>query len=219
MHRDTSEVRFMVYQFLIGYDEILFDKRLDNRNVDPRRDGLWLQHNPRNNPLAIMPVSRQVYNEAREVFYSLNKFSFESSAALSVFLIGIGPRNAMVLRSVWQKNEQHHWENVTPIIRQCLSSAMFNSVISKPEAVAGYVEQYRHIVYNHWPEPLPRYSHESSRLVRPEMANSLSTLDRWRYKIYARAWKRDQLNRRLCWEGKAVFELCVQRGRDVRARP
>jgi hypothetical protein len=126
-----------------------------------------------------MSVSRQVYNEAREEFFSLNKFSFQSSAMLSVFLIGIGPRNAMLLRSVWQKNEQHHWENVIPNIRQCLPSAMSNAIIPEQEAMARNAERYRNIVCNIGLNHFRGIRTTAARLVRSEMASGPSALLAW----------------------------------------
>lgn len=166
-------------------------------------------------PWRIMPVSRQVYNEARDVFYTLNKFTFSSPAVLSVFLIGIGPRNVMLLRSVWQKTERHEWENVIPTIRQCLPPTMSNAMTPDQKVAPRHAELNRSLLSKHFSQPLPSYSHSSSRLVRPEVASGPSCLNRWRYKIYANAWKECQIGLKPCWKGKVVFELCVQRGQEV----
>jgi hypothetical protein len=161
-----------------------------------------------------MPVSRQVYNEARGVFYTLNKFTFKSPTVLSVFLIGIGPRNVMLLRSVWQKTEHHEWENVIQTIWQCLPPTMSNVMTPDQEVASRHAELNRSLLSKQFPQPLPGYSHSNSRLVRPEMASGPSSMDPWRYKIYANAWKECQIGRKPCWKGKAVFELCVQRGQE-----
>ncbi|CAI7643409.1 unnamed protein product [Penicillium palitans] len=97
-------------------------------------------------PWRIMPVSRQVYNEARDVFYTLNKFTFSSPAVLSVFLIGIGPRNVMLLRSVWQKTERHEWENVIPTIRQCLPPTMSNAMTPDQKVAPRHAELNRSLL-------------------------------------------------------------------------
>ena len=209
-----SEVRLFIYQYLLCFEEIEIGSRLDDKNVDPRRDGLWLQHNPPSNPLAIMPVSRQLYNEAREVFYGLNKFTFESFAVLPVFLIGIGPKNAMLLRSVWQKKDQNQWENIIDNIRQCLSLAMVNSMAPEREVTTRIAEDpYRRFLSQGLSQPLPEYWQGNHHLLRPEVASGPSRLDRWRYKIYANFWKEGRQGR-LCWKRKVVYELCVQHGQE-----
>lgn len=209
----TSEVRLLVYQQIFCYEEIQLDQQLDDKNVDPRRDGLWLQHNPPNNPLAIMAVSRRVYNEARGVFYTRNKFTFNSPSVLSVFLIGIGPKNAKLLRSVWRKTEHCEYEDVTQTIRQCLPPTNSNAMIPDQEVASRHAEQNQSLLSKHFPQPLPGYAHSSSRLVWPEVATRPSSLNRWRFKMYANARKECLFDRSPCWKGKAVFELCVQRGK------
>lgn len=64
-------------------------------------------------------VSRQFYHETRRVFYGLNTFAFGGVEVL-VFLIGIGRRNAMLLRSVcW--GADCLYENRAGILRSCLA--------------------------------------------------------------------------------------------------
>jgi hypothetical protein len=75
----------MVYRFLLCFEKVNFGEYLRHTDVEPRRDGVWLQHNPDNNLLAIMSANRQVYDEARRTFYSENRFSFESSTASQFF--------------------------------------------------------------------------------------------------------------------------------------
>ncbi|KAI2732782.1 hypothetical protein DTO012A8_10183 [Penicillium roqueforti] len=100
------ELRLIIYKFLLSFDEIYIEKRVRDRDVDPHRSGTWMQHNPINNPLAIMSVSRQIYDEARRTFYGLNTFTFGSFYGLPVFLIGIGAENAMLLRQPWRDKRQ-----------------------------------------------------------------------------------------------------------------
>ncbi|KAJ5130204.1 uncharacterized protein N7515_006243 [Penicillium bovifimosum] len=205
-----TEVRLLIYQHLFCYEEIQFEYSIGHGYVDPRRDGLWLQRNPPNNLMAIMPVSRKVYNEAREVFYTRNKFMFESVGGLSVFLVGIGPRNVKLLRSVWQKTD-HGWENVVETIRQCLPPTISNAMTPNQEIASLYAELKQSLVRKHFPLPLPGYDFDSTRLVRPEVASGPSSLDRWRYKLHAYAWNESQTGQRLYWKGRAAFELCIQR--------
>ena len=47
----------MVYRFLLCFEEVNFGKYLRCTDVEPRENGLWLQHNPGKNLLAIMSVS------------------------------------------------------------------------------------------------------------------------------------------------------------------
>ncbi|KAF9252963.1 hypothetical protein CBS147339_1468 [Penicillium roqueforti] len=50
------ELRLIIYKFLLSFDEIYIEKRVRDRDVDPHRSGTWMQHNPINNPLAIMSI-------------------------------------------------------------------------------------------------------------------------------------------------------------------
>ena len=63
-----SELRFMVYRLLLCFKEVNFGTYLRRTDVESRGNGLWLQHNPDKNLLAIMSVSRQLYDEARRIF-------------------------------------------------------------------------------------------------------------------------------------------------------
>lgn len=54
----------MVYRFLLYFKKVNFREYLCHIDVEPCRDGIWLQHNPNNNLLAIMSANHQVYNEA-----------------------------------------------------------------------------------------------------------------------------------------------------------
>ncbi|RAL09041.1 uncharacterized protein BO97DRAFT_187454 [Aspergillus homomorphus CBS 101889] len=98
--RLPPELRFMVYRLLPCFEEVNFRKYLPCKDVEPSKNGLWLQHNPDKNLLVIMSVSRQLYDEARRTFYAENRFSFESFDNLPVFLGGVGVENTKLLRSV-----------------------------------------------------------------------------------------------------------------------
>ncbi|KAB8266019.1 hypothetical protein BDV32DRAFT_143754 [Aspergillus pseudonomiae] len=115
------ELRYMIYKFVLCFGNIKVGKHLSSSFVHPDRQGFWLQHNPKNNLLTLLAVSRQVYDEARRVLYSLNSFIFEVADQIPVFLIGIGRENAAFLQSVRWMNGPRHAENQIDSIRQCLT--------------------------------------------------------------------------------------------------
>ncbi|KAJ5601252.1 hypothetical protein N7510_010786 [Penicillium lagena] len=118
------ERRTTVYEYLLCFEEIGFTGGIRTARITPHRSGLYLQHNPINHPLAIMSTNHQVYEEARQVFYGLNRFAFWCPRSLPLFLVGIGQGNAMLLRSVRWKNVfgyQEQYEEVAEKIRVCLS--------------------------------------------------------------------------------------------------
>ena len=107
----------MVYTYV---PRIRFGSKVEISASEPHRNGYWLQRNPHHNPPTPLTVSRQLYHEARWVFYGLNTFAFGGVEALVVFLIGIGRRNAMLLRSVsW--GADCLYENRADILRSCLA--------------------------------------------------------------------------------------------------
>ncbi|RAQ46978.1 hypothetical protein AFGD_011252 [Aspergillus flavus] len=115
------ELRFMVYKFVLCFGKITFGERMLTSSVYPNRQGKWLQHNPKNNLLALLAVNHQVYDEARRVLYSLNSFIFEMRNKIPVFLIGIGRDNAALLQSVrWMVGPQHS-ENQIGLIKRYLT--------------------------------------------------------------------------------------------------
>ncbi|RAK97627.1 uncharacterized protein BO80DRAFT_328047, partial [Aspergillus ibericus CBS 121593] len=81
----------------------------------------YLQYNPYNNPLALLITNRQVYEETRQIFYSLNTFVFDNDLFLPVFLLGIGRHNAVLLRSVhWRTKMRPSGDNQISILRPWL---------------------------------------------------------------------------------------------------
>ncbi|GAB1203716.1 hypothetical protein APSETT445_002353 [Aspergillus pseudonomiae] len=112
---------FDFLSFVLCFGNIKVGKHLSSSFVHPDRQGFWLQHNPKNNLLTLLAVSRQVYDEARRVLYSLNSFIFEVADQIPVFLIGIGRENAAFLQSVRWMNGPRHAENQIDSIRQCLT--------------------------------------------------------------------------------------------------
>ncbi|RAK77738.1 uncharacterized protein BO72DRAFT_95072 [Aspergillus fijiensis CBS 313.89] len=95
------ELRMMVYEHLLHFKEIVIGHYRHRENYP----GFWeldapLQHNPCKNALAIMAVNRQIYDEARPIFYCLNTFTFSYFDALPIFLIGVGEKNVKLLQRV-----------------------------------------------------------------------------------------------------------------------
>lgn len=94
----------MVYEKLLRFEEIIFDSLRYYRRHRQRKNGILLQHNPKSNPLALMAASRQIYDEARRMFYGSNTFMFTHTGLLSIFMTGIGPENVKLLRKVRCRN-------------------------------------------------------------------------------------------------------------------
>lgn len=109
----------MIYKALICFERIEFGTVSQRTPVDPVR-GVWLQHNPSVNLLALVAVNRQVYNEARRVLYAFNSFVFHDKKALCVFLFGIGSHNASLLRSVKWESDNGQYENHVGMIKACM---------------------------------------------------------------------------------------------------
>ena len=109
-----------MYTYVVRFNEV----KLKHANTvlnTLNQNGVWLQHNPNNNPLGLLAVNRQIYEETRHVFYGLNTFVFDSMQALPVFLIGIGRENTLILRSVTWGNDHLQHENRVETIRSYLS--------------------------------------------------------------------------------------------------
>ncbi|KAF7597194.1 hypothetical protein BBP40_009534 [Aspergillus hancockii] len=109
----------MIYKATLCFTKIKFHETTHKSLVNPIR-GVWLQHNPSRNTLALLAVSRQVYHEARRVFYRYNTFVFRVKEALPVFLIGIGRENACLLQSVKWRRDGGLYENHIDIIKSCI---------------------------------------------------------------------------------------------------
>lgn len=68
-----------------------------------------------------MTTSRQVYYEARRIFYLYNRFVFHHKSVIPVFLIGIGKENALLLKSVeWARGDDGLFENHIEIVKSCI---------------------------------------------------------------------------------------------------
>lgn len=96
--RLPAELPLMVYEYFLCFQQV---EMLEVKTAywGPPR------HIPNNgvpspNPLAIMLVNRQIYREARHMFYSQNAFYFTYLSTLSLFLMRIGFDSAQCLRSV-----------------------------------------------------------------------------------------------------------------------
>ncbi|OKL59316.1 hypothetical protein UA08_05099 [Talaromyces atroroseus] len=109
------DLRHMIYEFALVFGEIVFLRNGVGVPVEPNQQGLWLQHNPKSNPLSLLIVNRQIYDEGRRLFYSRNSFVFDSPD-IPVFLIAISRSNAMLLREVRSEDESLHQDR-TGLIR------------------------------------------------------------------------------------------------------
>jgi hypothetical protein len=111
----------MVYQKLLSFGKIDICGSSHKTSVDPI-NGVWLQHNPPRNLLAILAVNRLVYYEARRVFYGFNIFSFTCRRAAITFLIGIGRENVAFLQTVrWSTHDKFEWDNHIDTITSCIA--------------------------------------------------------------------------------------------------
>lgn len=112
----------MVYELALYFGNI-FLSDVRKHFQEPRPDGRWLQHNPEANTLAIMSTSRQVYHEARSIFYGFNTFIFEQMRTIPIFLVGIGVQNTMCLRSVKCHGAHAQLVNLVAEIKACVTEA------------------------------------------------------------------------------------------------
>ncbi|GKZ24684.1 hypothetical protein AbraIFM66951_003495 [Aspergillus brasiliensis] len=212
--RLPPELRFMVYRLLLGFKEVNFGTYLRRTEVEPRRNGLWLQHNPDNNPLTIMSVSRQLYDEARRIFYAENRYSFESIDTLPVFLVGIGMSNAMLLRSVSCKESLEKFQDYTGHIQSCLRQAATTGDTSAGDLPIGHDEDLYLDLANQdarRPSLLPFYWCDNHRLVRPHMMSGSDYQARTRFTLSAtlRHNDKDRINASPMY--MVTFELSLQR--------
>lgn len=142
----------MVYTTLLCFEPI--EVSSVNKGKMESDKGLWLQHNPSTNLLAIMATSHQVYHEARRVFYRLNTFVFRSRKALLMFLIHIGRKNASLLTTVkWQLEDdddhRHHrrYENHIDIIKPFLTQKQTPKGQPEKQATIWNSEAQYHKIY------------------------------------------------------------------------
>jgi hypothetical protein len=93
-----------------------------------------------------MATSRQVYHEARRVFYRYNTFIFRSRSALLIFLIGIGRANALLLKTVkWQFNDHDRYENHIDIIEPYITQKSTPEAQHREATIWNNEAQYRKI--------------------------------------------------------------------------
>lgn len=117
IHEMKIELRLMVYEMALCYPGIQFFSTEEDK-PSARKGKFYFQHNTDHNPLALLIASRGIYEEARGIFYGKNEFLFSHIDALPVFLIGIGPENANLLRSVrWWGAAERRYDNQLDSIR------------------------------------------------------------------------------------------------------
>lgn len=93
-----------------------------------------------------MATSRQVYHEARRVFYRYNTFVFQSRQALLTFLIGIGRANALLLKTVeWRLNDSERYENHIDIIKPYITQKQTSEGQPEETNIWNSEAQYRKI--------------------------------------------------------------------------
>jgi hypothetical protein len=112
----------MVYEFALVFDSIEVGAfhLSTNKIVEPNEQGILLQHNPKHNLLSLLAVNRQIYEEAKRVFYGHNSFVFHGPNALLIFLFGIGPTNCQLLRSIQTTSPELRGGDLIDAIRSCL---------------------------------------------------------------------------------------------------
>ncbi|QGA19186.1 hypothetical protein EYB26_006874 [Talaromyces marneffei] len=116
--RLPPELRTIVYEMTLCCPGINICA-MKEEAPSPRQAKVFLQRNRDNNPLSLLMTSRGIYDEARSVFYSKNKFTFANIDAVPIFLIGIGQENAKLLRSLrLMPAGEDQFENQLSTIRQ-----------------------------------------------------------------------------------------------------
>jgi hypothetical protein len=76
-----------------------------------------------------MSTGRQIYDEARRIFYSRNNFRFTNFDIVPVFIAGIGADNAKLLRSVSWENDKSEYQDYTDDIQSWLMHAVLSGQI------------------------------------------------------------------------------------------
>ncbi|PTU21288.1 hypothetical protein P175DRAFT_0557946 [Aspergillus ochraceoroseus IBT 24754] len=202
-----TELRQMVYRAVLCFQSVRFSGCVQKYSVDPV-NGLRLQYNPSRNLLALLAVSRQVYHEARRVFYRYNTFVFESKPLLPIFLIGIGKANTLLLQSVEWVSDSGLYENHIAVLK---------SFITRRDAdVPGLTDVSIWNDEDHFLEfmrimkfPDPVYRPSTDRLLRLD-ADDVSERDGYyRYSLSVRCSENGRKQ-----NGKAVYELRTRRMRD-----
>ncbi|KAE8147618.1 hypothetical protein BDV25DRAFT_159920 [Aspergillus avenaceus] len=190
----------MIYKCTLCFKRISFGANVQSHTVDPVK-GVWLQRNHPGNPLALLAVNRQVYLEARRVFYHCNTFHFRSQECLSIFLIGIGRENASHLQSVEWEHENGLCENYIDIIK---SHALPQTSQSKQVDIWNDEDQFKRFelrIDRRWLQ---------ERLLRLD-AEDASTQDMRYHYVLTVKYQEDSGTKRT---GKAGYELLSQRFRS-----
>ncbi|PYI06448.1 hypothetical protein BO78DRAFT_469855 [Aspergillus sclerotiicarbonarius CBS 121057] len=120
------DVRHLIYRLVLLSNTTTFygTAKLSCPSRKRYYQDIYLQHNPDRNPLALLITNRQIYEEARRVFYTQNTFVFDTGDFLPVFLMDIGRHNAELLRSVhWRTKMHHSGDNQIKFIRPWLDSS------------------------------------------------------------------------------------------------
>ena len=110
----------MVYDLLLRFEKVRIGYYIRRDLIEPRNDGIMLQHNPEKNFLAIMVTNRQLYHETRSVFYGTNTFTFISIQNMAIFLMGIGPSNAMLFKRLMCETPFLPNGNLAPDVQSCV---------------------------------------------------------------------------------------------------
>ncbi|QKX61435.1 uncharacterized protein TRUGW13939_08583 [Talaromyces rugulosus] len=206
----------MIYKAIICFERIELDADFQKHSVDPVR-GVWLQHNPPVNLLALLAVSRQVYDEARRVLYTFNSFVFHGKKALCVFLFGIGSHNASLLRSVKWKSDNGQYENHVDTIKEYMTQRQKSAQESHSKRNKlniwnddNQFVEFLKIIRSPGPD---EWGH-THRLLRRDSEDVLTTdyFSRYIFNIHCFEGKESMRNAR------AAYELCsrvVKRGDPV----
>lgn len=196
----------MVYELVLSFGNIFLS---DVRKFfqEPRPDGRWLQHNPEANTLAILSTSRQVYHEARSVFYGFNTFIFEQMATIPIFLVGIGAQNTMCLRSVKCHGAQALLVNLVTEIKACVTQEPSSEGPLHPPELSWNSELLYAKFLTEKTVQDAGYSEEFCHFVRP--TSTQPSQRRYRYSMWF--YLQNVAGKKRPQGGTVTYELCVQR--------
>lgn len=196
----------MIYKAVICFERIELDAVFQKHSVDPVR-GVWLQHNPSVNLLALLAVSRQVYDEARRVLYTFNSFVFHDKKALCVFLFGIGSHNASLLPSIKWESDNGQYENHVDTIKAYMTQR--GNTAQEPQLKKNKLNIWNDD--NHFVEflkmirsPGPEEWGNTHRLLRRDSEDVLPTDYFSRYIFNVRCYEGEESWR----NARAAYELC-----------
>ncbi|PYI06447.1 hypothetical protein BO78DRAFT_418620 [Aspergillus sclerotiicarbonarius CBS 121057] len=195
--RFPYDIRVIIYHFILVHDTIVFR---DETGEDTPRWQLRFQrqYNPRRNPLALLIASRQVYEEARRVFYPYNTFVFYYSNYVPIFLVGIGCHNARLLRTLrWYVGPERQNKNQKEMMRRWLEAPSAKNIWNNKQA---YLELHKAVeTWTSW--------RRDGKVVRRWDAGDLRLwLSCWRgrrrFTMQVKFW-----NQNLMTPGRVSFEL------------